>query len=321
MAQIQENTIQNAIPIESKEQGLAVLGTIVTNKAMTFAEKMIPTLERKIKDEVERQAIAQATSLAQQQLSEVTDKCPPEVEKLIKIRNNIVEQANSIAETIDTISTTITKASTGINTLVGIIKGLKIARIGASVAAKLIPVGLPGAVPAALNDFDALIAEKTFDIEGNSKITPIADAINGIAVPIALISFYISKFLSLISILDALIEDCSSNGGGSNGGSSNGGSNISDNPNLVLSPISEDLITIAATQDQAEQSPNLSLYQGFILEIEIVPYSPTVDRRRAVGKNSSGIILIQTELSFTPVDQVMINELKFVIDRDNLKAY
>ena len=317
MAKIEENIIQNAIPIESKEQGLAVLGTIVTNKAMTFAEKMIPTLERKIKDEVERQAIAQATSLAQQQLSEVTDKCPPEVEKLIKIRNNIVEQANSIAETIDTISTTITKASTGINTLVGIIKGLKIARIGASVAAKLIPVGLPGAVPAALNDFDALIAEKTFDIEGNSKITPIADAINGIAVPIALISFYISKFLSLISILDALIGDCISNGGDS----SNGGSNISDNPNLVLSPISEDLITIAATQDQAEQSPNLSLYQGFILEIEIVPYSPTVDRRRAVGKNSSGIILIQTELSFTPVDQVTINELKFVIDRDDLKAY
>jgi Tfp pilus assembly pilus retraction ATPase PilT len=52
MAQIQENIIQNAIPIESKEQGLAVLGTIVTNQAMTFAERMIPTLEKKIKDEV-----------------------------------------------------------------------------------------------------------------------------------------------------------------------------------------------------------------------------------------------------------------------------
>jgi hypothetical protein len=52
MAQIQENIIQNAIPIGSKEQGLAVLGTIVTNQAMTFAERMIPTLEKKIKDEV-----------------------------------------------------------------------------------------------------------------------------------------------------------------------------------------------------------------------------------------------------------------------------
>ena len=126
MAKIEENTITNATPVESKEQGLAVLGTIVTNQAMTFAERMIPTLERKIKDEVKRQATAQATSLAQQQLSEVTDKCPPEVEKLIKIRNNIVEQADSIVKTIDKISTSITKASTGINILVGIIKGLKI---------------------------------------------------------------------------------------------------------------------------------------------------------------------------------------------------
>ncbi|MDA8978361.1 hypothetical protein N9F67_00660 [bacterium] len=316
MAQIQENIIQNAIPIESKEQGLAVLGTIVTNQAMTFAERMIPTLEKKIKDEVKRQATAQATLLAQQQLSGLKDECPPEVEKLIKIRNNIVEQADSIVKTINTISTTVVIASTGVNTLVGIIKGLKIGKIAASAALKLIPLA-PGAAPAALTDVDELITNKTFDIEGNSKITPIVTAINGIAVPIALISFYISKFLSLISILDALIGDCISNGGDS----SNGGSNISDNPNLVLSPISEDLITIAATQDQAEQSPNLSLYQGFILEIEVVPYSPTVDRRRAVGKNSSGIILIQTELSFTPVDQVMINELKFVIDRDNLKAY
>ncbi len=299
MAKIEENTITNATPVESKEQGLAVLGTIVTNQAMTFAERMIPTLERKIKDEVKRQATAQATSLAQQQLSEVTDKCPPEVEKLIKIRNNIVEQADSIVKTIDKISTTITKASTGINILVGIIKGLKIAKTAVSAGSKFAAV-VPGFVASGISDLDDAVTKKTFDIEGNSKITPIADAINGIAVPIALISFYISKFLSLISILDALVGDCSTN--------------------LVLSPISEDLIIIAETQDQAEQSPNLSLYQGFILETEIVPYSPTVDRRRAIGKNQSGIIMIQTELSFTPIDQVMINELKFIIDRDNLRA-
>ena len=297
MARIEENIIQNAIPDGLKEKGLAVLGTLVTNQSMVFANQMIPALEKK--------------------LEEFDEGCPTpeEIKKIINIRNNITQQANSISKTLDKVTKTVNKTSATVNTLVGIIKGLKIARIGASVAAKLIPVGLPGAVPAALNDFDAVIAEKTFDIEGNSKITPIADAINGIAVPIALISFYISKFLSLISILDALIGDCSSNGGGSNGGS-----NISDNPNLVLSPISEDLITIAATQDQAEQSPNLSLYQGFILEIEVVPYSPTVDRRRAIGKNQSGIVMIQTELSFTPIDQVMINELKFIIDRDNLRA-
>ena len=68
MAKIEENIITNATPVESKEKGLAVLGTIVTNQAMTFAERMIPTLEKKIKDEVKRQGTAQATLLAKQKL-------------------------------------------------------------------------------------------------------------------------------------------------------------------------------------------------------------------------------------------------------------
>tara|TARA_Y100000385_G_scaffold280314_1_gene331273 strand:- start:29 stop:949 length:921 start_codon:yes stop_codon:yes gene_type:complete len=306
MAKIEENIIQNAMPAESKEQGLAVLGTIVTNQAMVFAEKMLPTLERKIKDEVERQA----KSSAQQQLSEVTDKCPPEVEKLIKIRNNIVGQANSIIEIINKVSVTVIIASAGVNTLVKLIKVLKIAKSSLSLGSKFAPI-VPGAVASGISDLDDVITNITFDTQGNAKLPPIVSAINSIAVPIALISFYIAKFISLISMLDALIGDCSSNEG----------DNISNNPDLVLSPISEDLVEIAETQNQAEESPNSSLYQGFILEIEKVPYSPTVDRIRAIGKNQDGIVLIQTELSFTPIGQVMINELKFIIDRDDLKAY
>jgi hypothetical protein len=88
----------------------------------------------------------------------------------------------------------------------------------------------------------------------------------------------------------------------------------------IFNPVSDELIEISEIQNQAEESPNLSTYNGFVLEIEVVPYSPTVNRRRALGKNQSGIVMIQTELSFTPIDQVMINELKFIIDRDNLRA-
>ena len=286
MAKIEENIIQNAIPDGLKEKGLAVLGTVVTNQAMVFADKMIPALEKK--------------------LEEFDEGCPTpeEIKKIINIRNNITQQANSISKTLDKVTKTVNKTSATVNTLVGIIKGLKIGKVAASAALKLIPLA-PGAASAALTDVDELITNKTFDIEGNSKITPVKSALDGVSVPLALISFYIANFIRILNLLDVAIENCQSE--------------VTSTP-ISLTPVSDELIEISEIQTQAEESPNLSTYNGFVLEIEVVPYSPTVNRRRALGKNQSGIVMIQTELSFTPIDQVMINELKFIIDRDNLRA-
>ena len=286
MAKIEENIIQNAIPDGLKEKGLAVLGTVVTNQAMVFADKMIPALEKKLK--------------------EFDEGCPTpeEIKKIINIRNNITQQANSISKTLDKVTKTVNKTSATVNTLVGIIKGLKIGKVAASTSLKLIPLA-PGAASAALTDVDELITNKTFDIEGNSKITPVKSALDGVSVPLALISFYIANFIRILNLLDVAIENCQSE--------------VTSTP-ISLTPVSDELIEISEIQTQAEESPNLSTYNGFVLEIEVVPYSPTVNRRRALGKNQSGIVMIQTELSFTPIDQVMINELKFIIDRDNLRA-
>ena len=93
--------------------------------------------------------------------------------------------------------------------------------------------------------------------------------------------------------------------------------NIKDEP----TPISEDLQNINNRQEIAEETLNQTSYQGFIIEIEEVPFNPTVIRRKAVGINQSGIKLIETPLSFTTNPQTLIEELKLIIVRDNLKAY
>ena len=64
-----------------------------------------------------------------------------------------------------------------------------------------------------------------------------------------------------------------------------------------------------------------SVYKGFTLDIVKESFSPTVDRVKAVAKNPQGIVLLQTPLSFTTTPQVLVSEIKLIIDSNpNLKA-
>jgi len=284
MAKIEENIINNSTVGALKQSGIYLIIGLVTKQAMIFADRIVPSLEK--------------------QLIKFDKGCPTpeEVANVIFIRNNVLDQANTISNILKGFKITLGLAKFGIDTLIKLIIALKIAKVGISIGAKFIPA-IPGAIVSSLSDLDDLITNKTFDKFGNSKIAPKKFAIDGFSVPVALMSFYVNDFIKKLESLDDKIQTCSP-------------------PNTISLPKpSPELIEIAQVEQQAEESPNLSTYQGFILEIEKVPYSPTVDRIRALGKNQDGIVLIQTELSFTQVEQIMINELKFVIDRDNLKAY
>ena len=97
-----------------------------------------------------------------------------------------------------------------------------------------------------------------------------------------------------------------------------------------LTPLNNSLLALEQTQNQVNATPTesthngfileISTYNGFILEIVEEQYSPTVKRVKAVAKNAQGIILLQTPPSFTTTPQVLIEELKLIIDSSNLKA-
>ena len=284
MAKIEENIINNSTVGALKQSGIYLIIGLITKQAMIFADRIIPSLEK--------------------QLIKFDKECPTpkEIANVISVRNNVLGQANTISNILKGFKITLGLAKFGIDTLIKLIIALKIAKTGISLGSKFVPA-IPGAIVSSLSDLDDLITNKTFDKFGNSKIAPTKFAIDGFSVPVALMSFYVNDFIKKLESLDDKIQTCSP-------------------PNTITLPQpSPELVEIAQVEQQAKESPNLSTYQGFILEIEKVPYSPTVDRIRALGKNQDGIVLIQTELSFTQVEQIMINELKFVIDRDNLKAY
>ena len=282
---VDSNLIQDATPEDQKPKGTAKLPSLLFALGAQIPQIIQPSLQGLIQKYIPNQ-----------------DVCPNQatLNELIAQRNNIVQSLNNIGFKVDQLGTSITGISNFLKVTLGLITTIEVASVIASAAAKAIPV-IPGIVPAVLNDAQTLIRKVTFDKLGNSKLAKIQGVISSSALVISIIGTYILTAKGLINIIDAYINKCQLNA------------------NII--PTSKTINDIADAQLQASQTINQTTYQGFIIEIEEIPYTPTVTRRRAVGKNQQGIVLIQTELSFTTNSQTLINELKLIIDRDNLKAY
>jgi len=282
---VDADLIQDATPEDQKPKGTAKLPSLLFTLGSQIPQIIQPSLQ----------------NLIQKYIPD-PDTCPNEVtlNELITQRNNIVNSLNNIGVKIDQLGNSITGVSNFLNLIIGIITTIDIASIATSTAAKLLPT-VPGAVTAALNDAQTAIRKITFDKFGNSKLSKTQGILSGSALVISIIGTYILTVKQLIESIDIYINKCQLN------------------PNII--PTSDSINSIADAQLQAQSTQNQTTYQGFIIEIEEIPYTPTVTRRRAVGKNQLGITLIQTELSFITNSLTLINELKFIIDKDNLKAY
>lgn len=237
------------------------------------------------------------------------DGCPNPndsfIKEIIAARNSLVTSLNIVGKQLNTLTLAITGLSTFLDISQTIIDTLKTTKTATSLAVKAIPSppGVPGVITSTLSDLETIINKSTFEKNGTPRLPKIASSIASASVAISLVNLYIQQIVGILSALDIKLKQCA--------------------PDLTndLTPISDDLVSIAVQQTQADNTINQVTYAGFLIEIEEVPYTPTVNRRRAVGKNQSGIKLIQTELSFTTQDEILINELKLIIDRDNLKAY
>ena len=282
------NEIQNGTPEELKAQGAAKLPFIIYTLGGQVKTILQPSINNLIKQYVEKYN-TQGVCLT-----------PTELAALRQQRDLIVGQLNNIGVKIEQIGSSITGISFFVDTLLNLITTTEIASLAVNVASQFLPT-VPGSVTSALDAAQTLIRKTTFDIKGNPKILKYQAALLGSSLILSIVSGYILQAVEALKAIDFVLTTC--------------------DPNNPLSPINPQINSIANTQLQASQTQNQTSYNGFIIEIEEVPYTPTVNRRRALGKNSEGIVLIQTELSFTTNDQTLINELKLIIDKDNLKAY
>jgi hypothetical protein len=282
MTGIDITTIQNAIPSNLKKQGIDKLSGLLISKGEEIRQQVIP----KITDEINK---AQTTS----------DYCN-NIQALLVTRNNIVSKLNNISTFLDQTTLAFTGLSAFFELTILAKSVIDNARLAANIAAGFLPA-VPGSVTSAIDSLGVASNKITFNNLGESKLMTLRNTLGGSAISLAVISASIRTAILLLNSLDALLSKCITN--------------ISNS----FTPVSSSLITITEQVEKSSQV-NDDLYKGFLIKIETVPYTPTVNRSKAVGINSDGIKIIETGLSFTQNIQTLIDELKQNIDNNNLKA-
>jgi hypothetical protein len=276
IAQSQVNTvdaeaIENATPKTLKAFGIAKLPLLLLVLGNQLKNIIQPSLEN-----------IQETYLKDISLQ---DACPDPatLQKIKDLRNNIVDQLNKIGNRLNIITKTLTGLSGFITFIEITVKNIDVAKVAAKIAAIAFPP-LAASLPPLLNTLNASKQSALIDGKGDSRLTKLNSIVGGAALVAALIGGSIRIIIALLNSIDAILNKCSPDG---------------------LTPVSKSIQDIAILQAQAENTQNGTTYNGFIIEIEEVPYTDTVNQKiELVGKNNSGITINSKQnYSFTTDDQ------------------
>lgn len=297
LQQVDPTIVEQSIPEELKPKGKAKFSQRILNLGKQSIKLILPKLTSLTQEyaigEFET-AKAEATSPEQiEELKQQFCPAPAQLQELINTRNNIVGQLNRVGAKLNILNFSINGLQDVTNTLKTLLRTANTVKSVTSGVAKAIPLGLPGAIPALLSDLETIGDDVLPLLEKNSG------SINAAAIPIAVVTSIINKIVNALGKLDDLIKLCG--------------------PNLTLDSLSDIIVQTANSQTQSDV--NDGSYKGFSFQVEEVPFSPTVNRLKAIALNQGGIPLLETSLSFTTNGQTLINELKLIIDRDNLKSF
>jgi hypothetical protein len=109
----------------------------------------------------------------------------------------------------------------------------------------------------------------------------------------------LAQALQLLNLLDKLVEKCY--------------------PDADQERISLEL-TALTVQQSTQLSPVVTNVNGFEMGVETENSPNTLKRRRAIARNKQGVVMLKGEWSFSSIDQILIDELVFYIQQNDLKA-
>jgi hypothetical protein len=280
---------------------------LLANKTQELVEFVVPAI------------VNLAFQIGMEKLDNITggiilpELCIPAVElqKVLNIRNNIVSKINSASKVIEALQKPLNTLNTTVNISSQTLQTLNIAILAAEIAIPLLPTSAPGTPNPAGIALTVLTKIKDFKTPATNKINIAKNGINSITSALDYVNSILSQIIALLNSIDVYLLKC--------GGATSDPTNTDETKKLT--PLSPYLLNVELNANKVEIDPNKNeIYQDFLFEIIEEPFSPTVNKRRAVAKNKDGIILLQTPSSFTTDTQVLFTELKLIIDKNNLKA-
>ena len=267
----------------------------LSNQINTIKTTLLPTVLTLIAEF----GVTKASDLAAQNQDKILDAvknistCPTQEEliSIINKKNKLVKQLNN---TLNLINNT-TKAL-GISG--GVIEALDIAYN----VLKNLPIpsstGVPG-VPGLPTNVILAIQDNKDKID--KLIRKLRNINTGTLSILVLLRQVLLQAIQLLNLLDKLVEKCY--------------------PDANQEQISAELTAITINESN-QLSPVITNVNGFTMGVETEPQSSalSIKRRRAIATNKQGVVMLTGEWSFSSIDQILIDELVFYIQTNDLRA-
>ena len=295
------------LPKGQQPSGQDKLNQLTVKKAIDFVGANLGVVDQVLaslglpSSEDLRDLQAEGEEAVRKFIEELACADPELLKRAVEIRNKINEVLTVLGTFYSLTDRALSQLSDFVSGQINSSKLLKNLRGITSQASKVIPSppGVPGVITSTLSDVSAVVDTLIFSALGEPKIQKRKTQVDIGLMFIAMSAQILKKILEPLNILDQILVKCGQ----------------------TITPVSDDIIKLGQTYNEQAIIQGASNYKGFTLEIREEPFSSTVTRRKAVAINSQGVVLVETPLSFTTLDQVLLDQVKFIIDSQNLKPF
>ena len=228
--------------------------------------------------------ITKASEALTKKFGDVNVTCPTNLDEL----NAQIAKKNKLVKTLNNIYNFLRGVRIGVASVDGLL----------TVAEALLPIliaasSIPGAPGSTATPIEAI----KIQLKKYKSITSTT------LIVLSILIVVLQQVLAYLALLDQAIGKCAIEGA------------------LPQEQLTDDLLL--STKEQSQQlSPVVTNVNDFEMSVIAVEgdVNEELKRRRAVARNSQGIIMLQGEPSYSSNDQILIDELVFYIQQNDLKA-